>query len=148
MITYLKGDATEPCKKPALIVHICNDIGAWGAGFVLALSKKWPGPELIYRQKSKYELGQVSAVYVESDIMVVNMIAQSSTRSKENPVPLRIKALAECLIAVDKLATANDMSVHMPRIGCGLAGGTWEDVELLINLFLDEVEVYVYDLVV
>jgi hypothetical protein len=24
-------------------------------------------------------------------------------------------------------------SVHMPRIGCGLAGGTWEEVEPLVD---------------
>ena len=39
-INYLKGDATEPTKKPAIICHVCNDIGGWGRGFVLALSKK------------------------------------------------------------------------------------------------------------
>lgn len=146
MITYLKGDATEPCKTPAVIVHVCNDLGKWGAGFVLALSKKWRGPELAYRTKKNYELGQVNAVYVDSDIMVANMIAQSGTRSKDNPVPLRKKALAECLLAVDKLASANNMSVHMPRIGCGLAGGKWEEVEQIINLILDDAEVFVYDL--
>jgi O-acetyl-ADP-ribose deacetylase (regulator of RNase III) len=34
-ITYLVGDATA-LETPGLkiIVHVCNDIGAWGKGFV------------------------------------------------------------------------------------------------------------------
>ena len=38
-------------------------------------------------------------------------------------------------------------SVHMPRIGCGLAGGKWENIEPLILVQLSErdVEVWVYD---
>lgn len=39
--TYLKGDATCPqAKGVKIICHVCNDIGGWGKGFVLALSKR------------------------------------------------------------------------------------------------------------
>ena len=41
-ILYIKGDATAPIGSGVkVITHICNDIGGWGKGFVLALSKKW-----------------------------------------------------------------------------------------------------------
>jgi O-acetyl-ADP-ribose deacetylase (regulator of RNase III) len=38
-------------------------------------------------------------------------------------------------------------SVHMPRIGCGLAGGDWSKVEPLITRRLTDkgIAVYVYD---
>lgn len=40
-ITYLKGDATAPqAKGVKLIVHVCNDLGGWGKGFVPALSRR------------------------------------------------------------------------------------------------------------
>jgi hypothetical protein len=35
--------------------------------------------------------------------------------------------------------------VHAPRIGCGLGGGKWDQVEPLIQKMLGEVAVYVYD---
>jgi hypothetical protein len=37
-------------------------------------------------------------------------------------------------------------SVHLPRIGCGLAGGKWEKIEPLINkLLIDQgLNVFVY----
>ena len=40
-------------------------------------------------------------------------------------------------------------SIHMPRIGCGLAGGDWKTIENIIQrTFVDiaNVDVYVYDL--
>jgi hypothetical protein len=37
--------------------------------------------------------------------------------------------------------------VHLPRIGCGLAGGKWEKVEPLIEktFLTQEIPVFVYD---
>lgn len=55
-IIYITGDATSPAAKGnRIIVHICNDIGGWGKGFVMAISKRWPEPEKMYREwyKSK-----------------------------------------------------------------------------------------------
>lgn len=39
---------------------------------------------------------------------------------------------------------SQDITVHMPRIACGLAGQKWEKIEPLINKHLENV--YVYDL--
>jgi hypothetical protein len=45
-IDYRTGDATDPVGEGARIIcHVCNDIGGWGRGFVVALSKRWPEPE-------------------------------------------------------------------------------------------------------
>ena len=56
LINYIRGDATQPAGDGnKIIVHVCNDIGAWGKGFVVALSRQWPQPEKDYKQwyKSK-----------------------------------------------------------------------------------------------
>ncbi len=48
--SYLQGDATSPqAKGPKVIAHICNDLGGWGKGFVVAISRRWPEPEREYR---------------------------------------------------------------------------------------------------
>jgi hypothetical protein len=31
------------------IAHVCNDRGGWGKGFVMAISQRWPQPEMEYR---------------------------------------------------------------------------------------------------
>ena len=48
-----------------MIVHVCNDIGAWGKGFVMAISNRWPEPESRYRkwhrEKETNDFGQTAA---------------------------------------------------------------------------------------
>lgn len=145
-IQYLKGDATDPIVRPAAILHVCNDVGAWGAGFVMALSKRWVLPEQIYRQSRSLKLGDYQVANVEpNSIVVVNLIAQVGLRSKDNPRPLHYGYLSQALMA----AIADfepSWTIHMPRIGCGLAGGDWKVVEALIADCLVGFKVYVYDL--
>jgi O-acetyl-ADP-ribose deacetylase (regulator of RNase III) len=151
-ITFIKGDATCPHGDGnKIIVHICNDVGAWGAGFVMALSARWEAPEAHYRNwkrrifEEPFKLGHTQPVRVEKDIWVCNMIAQSGVHSIGVP-PIRYYALQNCLRRVAHLADTLKASIHMPRIGCGLAGGEWELVEKIISQELGEFSVTVYDL--
>ncbi len=157
MIHYVKGDATEVRGGRGIIAHVCNDEGKWGAGFVLALSKRWYEPERRYRQwaldgyeadSGRFMLGHTQFVSWEpGDIWVANMVAQKGVR-RPGVVPLQYDKLEECLLEVAYEANRAKMHVQMPRIGCGLAGGTWDRVEPLIRKSADEfkVDVYVYDL--
>lgn len=148
-INYVVGDATAPIgTEKKIICHICNDRGAWGAGFVLALSAKWRYPEDFYRSRQKYPLGSVDVLTLPDtkDIYVANMIAQHGTRpSSEGVPPIRYDALRIALQHVNHVAKNLNASLHMPRIGCGLAGGNWGDVEAIIKDVVT-VDVTVYDL--
>ncbi|MDY0990244.1 macro domain-containing protein [Flavobacterium sp. CFBP9031] len=152
-IQYIKGDATSPeGSENKIIVHVCNDIGGWGKGFVMAISKKWKTPEKQYREwfksKNDFELGKVQFVQVEEDLWVANLIGQHKINKDENgEAPIRYHAIEEGLEAVSDFAKTNNASVHMPRIGCGLAGGKWEIIEPIIleNLSSQDIKVVVYD---
>jgi len=153
-ITYLKGDATIPQSAgQCIICHICNDVGGWGKGFVLAISKRWPGPESQYRswhlqgEAAGFRLGAIQLVRVEPTVTVANMIAQHGIRPSAGAPPIRYDALRQCLDELARQAVALGASVHMPRIGCGLAGGTWPEVEAIVEATLAAaaVPVYVYD---
>lgn len=49
-LTSRTGDATQPeGTGPRVLVRVCNDQGLWGAGFVLALSRRFKAPEAAYR---------------------------------------------------------------------------------------------------
>jgi len=155
MITYKKGDATSPqAKGRKIIAHVCNDIGGWGRGFVTAISKRWPEPEKAYRawyrdrSSNDFALGSVQIVPVTEHISVANMVAQRGIKvSRSQGVSIRYGALQQALAQVMAEAQRQNASVHMPRIGCGLAGGRWEEVEPLLHTALvgTEVEVIVYD---
>jgi O-acetyl-ADP-ribose deacetylase (regulator of RNase III) len=141
-IVYVKGDATVPqAKGKKIIAHICNDIGRWGKGFVLAISARWNGPEAEYRvwhqRGDGFALGAIQLVRVESWIWVAG----------SNGPPIRYDAVESCLKQLAVRARDLGASVHMPRIGCGLAGGTWEEIEPIIQrtLIAADVAVHVYD---
>jgi len=152
-ISYIKGDATSPqLEGNKIIVHVCNDIGGWGKGFVMAISAKWIAPEKQYRQwyhsKQNFALGEVQLVKVEEDIWIANLIGQRNINKDEfgNP-PVRYDAIENGLRKIAVFAKLHTASVHMPRIGCGLAGGKWEQMEPLIVKALceNEIKVTVYD---
>jgi len=150
MIFNLKGDATYPQVKETenvIIPHITNNIGAWGAGFVIALSKRWKEPEAMYRELYKsYALGSTMFVQVEKNITVANMTAQNdiiSNTSRDNP-PIDYVALEKTLKTVYNKAKLMNASVHMPKIGSGLAGGDWSLIEKIIDEIFADVDVYVY----
>lgn len=152
-INYKKGDATNPqIDGKKIIAHICNDIGGWGKGFVLAISRKWDKPEQEYRKWNKngvdFNLGEVQFVEVNSDIIIANMIGQRGIKTSKEVPPIRYEAVNECLKALGDKAIEIEASVHMPRIGCGLAGGEWRLIEPLINQNLIDrnISVFVYDL--
>ncbi|WP_069162933.1 macro domain-containing protein [Nocardia altamirensis] len=138
-IRYVTGDATQPhTSSTAIIAHICNNIGAWGAGFVLAVSSRWPEPEREYQRwyhtgaAKDFGLGAVQLVQVSEQLHVANMVAQHGIRSSPGDIPIRYDALDQCLSTLAEHALNLHASIHMPRIGTGLAGGDWMKIEPLI----------------
>ena len=154
-ICYLAGDATSPQAKGAkVIAHICNDQGGWGKGFVLAVSRRWPEPEAAYRRwhreraSNGFGLGAIQLVQVTPYAWVANMIGQHGMKTgRSSGPPIRYDAVGLCLRKLAGSALELAASVHMPRIGCGLAGGRWDRIEPLITSELIErgVSVTVYD---
>ncbi|MEV5872664.1 macro domain-containing protein [Streptomyces sp. NPDC052101] len=153
-IRYVRGDATVPSVKGAkVIAHVCNDIGGWGKGFVLALSRRWPEPERAYRAwhrdraKNDFGLGAVQLVRVGPQLWVANMIGQRGVKPGGKGVPVRYEAIDTALARLADEVIELGASVHMPRIGCGLAGGTWSRTEPLIaeRLVKRGITVTVYD---
>jgi O-acetyl-ADP-ribose deacetylase (regulator of RNase III) len=155
MISYVQGDATLPAGEgPKIIAHIVNDQGGWGRGFVVALRNRYPQAESAYRRWAQrpaaddppFALGEVQFVQVAPDLWAANMLAQHAYRTPDNPVPLRYDALDTALSTVARFATERGATVHMPRIGAGLAGGDWEQIAALIEQCLVGHEATVYSL--
>lgn len=170
MITK-KGDATNPVKlyenEISIIPHVCNNKNRWGAGFVLALNKKWKEPSITYRklfedaildditieQFEEQILGTYQITHVGPSLYVLNMIAQDGTgREGEKEVPIRYFALAKCMSnfanKIKKLCGNFPVVFHCPMFGSGLAGGDFEFIkELMRECWLEngfDVVVYQY----
>lgn len=166
-IRYLVGDATRPAKKPdesVVIAHVVNDEGRWGRGFVVALSRWDDTPERWYHRWHRNEGVTTTPFALGHNLLVpygptvdrlwvANMVAQRGwRRGGDDPQALDPEALRSCLAALyGELAEPFDEPVArvvMPRIGCGLGGARWADVEPLIREELTDrgVDVTVYSL--
>jgi O-acetyl-ADP-ribose deacetylase (regulator of RNase III) len=105
---FVRGDATSPqAKGPKVIAHIGNDLGGWGRGFVMAVSRRWPEPERDYRQwhreraRNDFALGAVRVIPVSPDTWVANMIGQHGLRRGSAGPPIGYEALARCLTTLE-----------------------------------------------
>lgn len=156
-INYIHGDATAPAANGKLLIcHICNDVGAWGSGFVMALSRKWRDPERLYKKwhregmfdGKRFELGNIQVIHVEDNIDVINMIGQKDIRHRDNLPPIRYGAVRRCLNQVVEVAKEQGASVHAPKFGAGLAGGKWELIEQIITetLCANDINVTIYQI--
>lgn len=159
-VRYVVGDATRPEGDGyRIIAHCCNNLGVWGAGFVVALSRRWPRPEVEYRRwaeghgKDKFRkmLGAMQLVPVERGLAVANIVGQDGVgRAPDGGAPVRYEAIGRGFefIARHLQNVEGGGSVHMPRIGCGLAGGRWPEIEALIDVHFvaRDIPVTVYDL--
>lgn len=130
------GSALEPAGEDAFVIaHVVNDKGAWGAGFVVPLGERWPGVESLYKEDFKVGLLKFGYVrFVPVSILdrkgwVANMTAQSLGTRR----PLSMVALQTCISKVVRFAAENNATVHSPRIGAGLAGGNWDEIESLLK---------------
>jgi O-acetyl-ADP-ribose deacetylase (regulator of RNase III) len=153
-IVNLKGDATDPRGDgPRIVAHVVNDkTPTWGAGFALAVRRKWPAAQEDFQHWARSDprnlaLGNTHRFHVQSEISVFHMVGQHGYGPSAKP-RIRYQALHRCLTQLADAAHSGRASVHMPRIGCGEAGGDWGIVSELIDeaLCKQGVTVTVYDL--
>lgn len=153
-IAFLRGDATRP-RGPGkrLVAHIVNDSTPnWGRGFGAAARAAWPGAQENFKRwvaedRNRLRLGNVCVSDVDDSLGVVHMICQRGYGPSQSP-RIRYSQLKACLAALREIAQERDATVHMPRIGSGEAGGSWDIVSELVedSLCSRGVQVTVYDL--
>jgi hypothetical protein len=85
---------------------------------------------------------------VEDNLWVANLIGQHDIRRRDGVPPIRYEAVRQGLARVAAFAQEHNATIHMPRIGAGLAGGSWEIISAIIRdeLTARGLPVSVYDL--
>jgi hypothetical protein len=113
------------------------------------MKTKWAKAQEEFRNwfGQRQRLGEVHFCQVEDGVEIATMVSQRGYGPSDLP-RIRYAALEAGLESVSARAQETSASVHMPRIGCGQAGGSWILVEELINssLIAANVSVTVYDL--
>jgi O-acetyl-ADP-ribose deacetylase (regulator of RNase III) len=153
-ITYLRGDATQPRGTGLRIIcHVVNDrAGRWGGGFALVIRRRFREVQEDFlswtrANTEQFALGNSRLCPIDESLAVFSMICQQGFGPSRRP-RIRYAAMKACLEQLAEIAGNHAASVHMPRIGCGQAGGSWSVVSELIDESLCNrgIPVTIYDL--
>jgi O-acetyl-ADP-ribose deacetylase (regulator of RNase III) len=135
-VQYKKGDLLEATED--IIAHGCNCVGIMGAGVARVISDRWP---VVFPAYSKacnaglFQLGtcqllQVSIPFpVPTRGMRIAYVANLGTQHAPGP-DFRLSALRT---ALDNLVLrVGRERVAIPKIGAGLGGGNWHEIERVL----------------
>lgn len=159
----IKGNLLDTELKA--IIHGCNAQGVMGAGVAKAIAKKYPECKKHYMECLKDDLDHAQNIqmtsadhwfYVmgksyqyidkQSGLSIFNLITQYYY-GIENCRYVSYDALYEGIETI--ILEHNDMKQFaIPRIGCGLGGGSWTVVRAILEDLEDKygVEFWVYEL--
>lgn len=145
-----------------IIPHVCNNIDLFDAGFAADISSVYPEVKANYHMLGKTFLknnlghSQIIKVYEQPKykhkLYIVNMIAQNGIKNHTNNRPLNYAALVRSMIQVSQFIHTNtgflkrneNVEIHAPKFGSGLAGGNWNFISDLIEDIWGKYNVFIY----
>ena len=143
MVFYKTGDVTDATEQ--VIAHGVNCTGHFGSGVAGAIKRKHPFVREQYLSLDEHVLGTCQFVPYDGRIWVNAHTQQNKGYDGKQYADLN--AVAYCLVEIDNYMHENGLnSIAMPKIGCGLGGLQWDDVEILVAGILEDYEVYIYEL--
>ncbi|PLR72243.1 macro domain-containing protein [Bacillus sp. UMB0728] len=147
MIRIVEGNILNAPEN--IIGHQVNCQGVMGAGLAKQIRNKYPEVytnyiEFINECGKKALLGRMQLVTCGENKWVANLFGQSSY-GRQKLVYTHYGALENAFRHLRSIAKEHDLSVALPfGIGCGLAGGDWEEVYAIIDEVFNNYEVVLY----
>ena len=147
MITkYIKGDIVKLFLEGHNVAHGCNCFHSMAAGVAGQLAKAYPPIAAIDKADNRCgddrKLGGATVATGHNGQICFNLYTQF-TPGRD----LNYGALVNCMIELNSWAgnTIVPIVIYMPRIGCGIAGGEWEKVSVLIDMFTPNINIIIVD---
>lgn len=140
-LEYRKGDLFASTDLDG-IAHGCNTLGAMGAGIAVLFKKRWPDMYNSYKQLcSAKQLfpGDVFPYRDSNDFTVYNLMTQDYMElpdpTGKKPMvcfiqPATLPAIGTSFLKM--LIIADGTRIGIPKIGTGLGGLEWDDVEKVL----------------
>lgn len=145
MIKYVKGDLF--LAPETIIAHGCNCLGGFGSGVAKIMAEKHPKSRFEYINKFQnkgWKLGEVQFVKSNGKV-IANCATQYNYGSpKGGKVYVDYDAIKEVMEKLKKVCLEHNLTVAIPKIGAGLAGGDWNKIESIINSVFSDLEITVY----
>ncbi len=141
----IEGNLIELAKQGEFqfIGHGANCFCVMGGGIAVPMREEFKVNEYPLEQKQYAgdinKLGQIQYQFNhEYGLYVANMYTQYDYRRKPGVINLDYQALELTLMKVNHAFKGK--SVGLPLIGCGLAGGDWATVKMLMEKKLKDVD--------
>ncbi len=141
MLKVIKQDIMTVTE--GIICHQVNCKGVMGAGLAKAIKEKYPSVFQQYKAlcltamgpKSIILLGKCHVVPVSSTLMVANIFGQDEYGN--HAVYTNYRAVREAFNSLKDYHKTLGGNVYVPMdMGCGLAGGCWDDYSKIIEEFI------------
>jgi len=137
-VKEIKGDLLASDVK--IRCHQVNCKGVMGAGIAKQVKNKYPEAFEQYKalcdQFGSSLMGHTQFVACHDGTVIANLFAQDGYGGPGTQTDLA--ALDECLAKVAEFAFRTSATVGFPKLlGCGLAGGNWDEVGALIANYFD-----------
>tara|TARA_B100001057_G_C22864691_1_gene955991 strand:+ start:3841 stop:4305 length:465 start_codon:yes stop_codon:yes gene_type:complete len=133
---YIEGDLILLAKngKFDLIVHGCNCFNTMGAGIAKMIKDNFIGAwkaDQKTKKGDRSKLGNYTS-YIKSQndntLRIINAYTQYTYGGKS---PVDYDAIRECFKKIN--SRYKGKKVGIPKIGAGLAGGNWKQIEKIID---------------
>ena len=149
MIKIIEGDITKTDKD--IIVQQVNARGLMGSGLAKTIMQRYDNVRKEYRSFREKELktakidenllGLVNYVDVYDGKIIANIFGQLDIRKDryDKTVYTNKEALLKGIESVKNKAEELGLSIALPTyIGCGLAGGNWEEIKNGIEIIFED----------
>lgn len=158
MITYVKGDLFAANERA--LCHGCNCHGVMGAGVAAIVRDRFPHAYQVYKAECERRLfypgvaqpvncykeinDDGSKVYhgIGEQTTVYNLATQNAPGANA-----RLDYVKQAFRNMkNHMEYVGNLRIAMPKIGSGIGGLNWEDVEQSILYTLDGLDIVVYEL--
>ena len=153
----IKGNLFE--GEMDILAHVSNSYCVMGAGVAKQIKARYPEAyeaDLATKGLGDNKLGTYSQAVVNGgNLTIVNIYGQVGIGNDGDPLnrnaqyDLLFDALYTLAIRTAKIRLGEKVVIGVPRLGCGLAGGSWRIVEailLTIEEAFPNIEFHVYTL--
>lgn len=120
------------------------------SGVAKSVKEMYPGAFAQYSHdiiSNGFSLGDIS-VYsaIPNELYIVSAITQEFYGREPNTRYVSYDAIDRCFARVFELADHSGLSVHIPKIGAGLAQGNWGIISTIIHTIQGDVTVKCWEL--
>lgn len=144
-INYVKGDLIKLADDGEfdMIIHGCNCFATMAAGIAYPIGRRWSEAKKIdalTKRGDVHKLGSYTVVDVKTKAGTDLKVMNAYTQFKPGP-DFKLVHLQSVLLRVRE--KFSDLRIGIPLIGCGIGGGSWPEVEEMINTEFNDLHITV-----